>query len=141
MPDASKGPFGSLARLTRQMEIVRNTYAGRVIVIRGFVVTVAGVVVGLLSVAPVVALLILPPFLLGLGGFVAMLGLAAARQRASVLADERLSAAAGQVFAGVRDVVACGTEEEAAIATASASAASGEGTANPVTEYNTSRRT
>jgi ATP-binding cassette subfamily C protein len=79
------------------VEVVRDTYAGLVIIIRGFVVTVAGVVVGLLSIAPVVALLILPPFLLGLGGFVAILGLAAAR--ASVLADERLSAAAGQVFA------------------------------------------
>jgi ATP-binding cassette subfamily C protein len=105
---------GALARLTRQVEIVRDTYAGLVIVIRGFVVTVVGVVVGLLSVAPVVALLILPPFLLGLAGFVATLGLAAARQRVSVLADERLSAAAGQVFGGVRDVVACGAEDSAA---------------------------
>ena len=43
-----------------------------------------------------------------------MLGLAAARQRASVLADERLGDAAGSVFAGVRDVTACGTEDTAA---------------------------
>lgn len=111
---AGEPDHGALARLTRQVEIVRDTYAGLVIVIRGFVVTVVGVVVGLLSVAPVVALLILPPFLLGLVGFVATLGLAAARQRTSVLADERLSAAAGQVFAGVRDVVACGAEDSAA---------------------------
>ena len=111
---AGRPDHGALARLTRQVEIVRDTYAGLVIVIRGFIVTVVGVVVGVLSVAPAVALLILPPFLLGLAGFVAMLGLAAARQRASVLADERLSAAAGQVFAGVRDVVACGTEQQSA---------------------------
>jgi ATP-binding cassette subfamily C protein len=111
---AGEPDHGALARLTRQVEIVRDTYAGLVIVIRGFIVTFVGVVVGLLSVAPVVALLILPPFLLGLAGFVATLGLAAARQRASVLADERLSAAAGQVFAGVRDVVACGAEDSAA---------------------------
>jgi ATP-binding cassette, subfamily C, bacterial len=110
---AGRPDRGAIARLTRQVEIVRDTYAGLVIVVRGFLVTVVGVVVGLLSVAPVVALLILPPFLLGLAGFVAMLGLAAARQRASVLADERLSDAAGQVFAGVRDVAACGTEESA----------------------------
>ncbi|MCA1655000.1 MAG: ABC transporter ATP-binding protein/permease [Pseudonocardiaceae bacterium] len=105
---------GALARLTRQVEIVRDTYAGLVIVIRGFVVTVVGVVIGLLSVAPVIGLLILPPFLLGLVGFVAVLGIAAARQRASVLADEHLSAAAGQVFAGTRDVAAGGTEAAAA---------------------------
>lgn len=105
---------GVLARLTRQVEIVRDTYAGLVIVVRGFVVTVVGVVVGLLSVAPVIGLLILPPFLLGLIGFVAILGVAAARQRASVLADERLSATASQVFAGTRDVTAGGTENTAA---------------------------
>lgn len=111
---AGRPDRGALARLTRQVEIVRDTYAGLVIVIRGFLVTVVGVVVGVLSIAPAVALLILPPFLVGLGGFVAILGLAASRQRASVLADERLSAAAEQVFTGVRDVVAGGTEERAA---------------------------
>ncbi len=111
---AGRPDHGALARLTRQVEIVRDTYAGLVIVVRGFVVTVFGVVIGLMSVAPVIALLILPPFLLGLVGFVAILGIAANRQRASVLADERLSAAAEQVFGGVRDVVACGTEHTAA---------------------------
>jgi ATP-binding cassette subfamily C protein len=111
---AGRPDHGALARLTRQVEIVRDTYAGLVIVIRGFLVTIVGVVVGVLSVAPGVALLIVPPFLLGLGGFVATLGMAAERQRVSVLADERLSAAAGRVFAGVRDVAAGGTEAEAA---------------------------
>jgi ATP-binding cassette, subfamily B, bacterial RamB/AmfA len=110
---AERPDHGALARLTRQVEVVRDTYAGLVIVIRGFLVTVVGVVVGVLSLAPAVALLILPPFVLGLGGFVAMLGLAATRQRAAVFADERLSAAAGQVFAGMRDVVATGTEQQA----------------------------
>jgi ATP-binding cassette subfamily C protein len=105
---------GALARLTRQVEIVRDTYAGLVIVVRGFLVTVVGVVIGSLSVAPVIALLILPPFVIGLLGFLSVLGLAAARQRASVLADERLSDAADRVFSGTRDVAACGTEAEAA---------------------------
>jgi ATP-binding cassette subfamily C protein len=111
---AGRPDRGALARLTRQVEIVRDTYAGLVVVVRGFLVTVVGVVVGLLSVAPVIGLLILPPFVLGLIGFVAMLGLAAARQRASVLADERLGDAADSVFAGARDVSAGGTEAAAA---------------------------
>ncbi|MFC4855164.1 ATP-binding cassette domain-containing protein [Actinophytocola glycyrrhizae] len=105
---------GALARLTRQVEIVRDTYAGLVIVVRGFLVTVVGVVVGSLSIAPVIALLILPPFLLGLLAFLAVLGVAAARQRVSVLADERLSDAADRVFSGVRDISACGTQDTAA---------------------------
>jgi ATP-binding cassette subfamily C protein len=82
--------------------------------VRGFVVTVVGVVVGLLSVAPTIVLLILPPFLLGVGAFLATLGMSAARQRAAVVADERLARATGSVLAGTRDVVASGAEEYAA---------------------------
>ncbi|MGH3793965.1 MAG: ABC transporter transmembrane domain-containing protein [Pseudonocardiaceae bacterium] len=105
---------GALARLTRQVEIVRDTYAGLLVVIRSFVVTVIGVVAGVLSLAPTLALLILPPFLLGAAAFVATLGMSAARQRASVLADERLATTAGSVLAATRDVVASGAEEHAA---------------------------
>lgn len=105
---------GALARLTRQVEIVRDSYAGLLVVVRSFVVTVVGVVIGLLSVAPVIVLLILPPFVLGLGLFLGTLGLSASRQRAAVLADERLSGMAGAVLAGARDVVAVGAERYAA---------------------------
>jgi ATP-binding cassette subfamily C protein len=105
---------GAVARLTRQAEIVRDTYAGLIVILRGFLVTVIGVVIGLLSLSPVIALLILPSFLLGFGLFVATLGMSAARQRAAVLADERLAASATAVLGGVRDVVACGTESHAA---------------------------
>jgi ATP-binding cassette subfamily C protein len=105
---------GALSRLTRQIEVVRDTYAGLLVVIRGFAVTVTGVVLGLLAVDPAIALLVLPPFLLGVVAFGATLGIAAARQRASVHADERLATAAGTVFAGIRDIVATGTEGYAA---------------------------
>jgi ATP-binding cassette, subfamily B, bacterial RamB/AmfA len=111
---AGRTDQGALARLTRQVEIVRDTYAGLLVAVRGFLVTSVGVGLGLVSIAPVVALLILPPFLLGLGAFVAILGMAAARQRASVLADERLADAAGTVLAGTRDIVATGSEAHAA---------------------------
>jgi ATP-binding cassette subfamily C protein len=105
---------GALARLTRQVEIVRDTYAGLLVVIRGFLVAVVGVVVGLLSISPIVVLLIVPPFLVGLAMFLATLGLSASRQRASILADERLATTASSVLAGARDVVASGAEKHAA---------------------------
>jgi ATP-binding cassette subfamily C protein len=105
---------GALARLTRQVEIVRDTCAGLIVVLRGFLVTFVGVVAGLLSIAPLVAALIVPPFLLGLGAFAATLGMAADRQRRAVLAEERLAGTAGAVLAGTRDVVATGAEEHAA---------------------------
>lgn len=105
---------GALARLTRQVEIVRDTYGGLLVVIRGFLVALVGVVVGLLSLAPIVVLLIVPPFLLGLALFLAILGLSASRQRRSILADERLGNTAGSVLAATRDVVASGAEKHAA---------------------------
>ncbi|MBP2324288.1 ATP-binding cassette subfamily C protein [Kibdelosporangium banguiense] len=105
---------GALARLTRQVEIVRDTFAGLIVVIRSFLITVVGVVIGLLSLQPTIMLLILPPFLIGFIAFLATLGFAAARQRASIMADEKLAAAAGTVLAGTRDIVASGAEEHAA---------------------------
>lgn len=105
---------GAVARLTRQVEVVRDSYAGLLLVTRGFIVTVVGATIGLLSLAPVIALFIAPPFLVGSAAFVACLGLAARRQLASVSADERLAGAASTVMAGARDIIACGAEKHAA---------------------------
>ena len=49
---AGRPDDGAVSRLTRQVEIVRDTYAGLIVVVRGFVVTVIGVAVGLASLAP-----------------------------------------------------------------------------------------
>jgi ATP-binding cassette subfamily C protein len=111
---AGRADDGAVARLTRQVEIVRDAYAGLIVTVRGFAVTAIAAVTGLLSLAPAMALLIVPPFLLGVAAFVATLGLAAGRYRASVRADERLAAAAGTVLAGTRDVAAAGGERHAA---------------------------
>ncbi|MEV6415186.1 ABC transporter ATP-binding protein [Kribbella sp. NPDC051718] len=102
---------GAVARLNRQVEIVRDTFAGLVLVVRSFVVTAIGVVSGLLSLSPLVAALVVPPFLVGFALSFGILGLAAARVRASLRADEELATSAGMVFAGVRDVTAAGAEE------------------------------
>jgi ATP-binding cassette subfamily C protein len=48
---AGRPDDGAVARLTRQVEIVRDSYAGLIVVVRGFLVTVLGVVLGLLSIA------------------------------------------------------------------------------------------
>ncbi|MET0237036.1 MAG: ABC transporter ATP-binding protein [Kibdelosporangium sp.] len=111
---AGRPDEGALARLTRQVEVVRDTYAGLIVVIRSFLITVVGVVIGLLSLSPSIVLLILPPFLIGFVAFLATLGFAAAKQRASIMADERLAGMAGTVLAGTRDIVASGAENHAA---------------------------
>jgi ATP-binding cassette, subfamily C, bacterial len=105
------GDDSAVARLNRQVEIVRDTYAGLVLVLRSFAVTLFGVLTGLLSLAPLVAAFVVPPFLLGFVLSLAVLGMAADRVRASLTADEDLAASAGMVFGGVRDVAAAGTED------------------------------
>lgn len=111
---AGRPDDGAVSRLTRQVEVVRDTFAGLIVAVRGFAVTTVAAVAGLLSLAPVMALLIVPPFLLGVAAVLATLGLAAARYRASLRADERLATVAGAVLAGGRDVVAAGGERQAA---------------------------
>ncbi|GAA1550821.1 ABC transporter ATP-binding protein [Kribbella hippodromi] len=107
------GDDGSVARLNRQVEIVRDTFAGLVLVLRSFAVTLFGVLTGLLSLAPLVAAFVVPPFLIGFALSLAVLGMAADRVRASLAADEELAASAGMVFGGVRDITAAGSEEYA----------------------------
>ncbi len=105
---------GAVSRLTHQVEIVRDSFAGLVLVLRNFAITAGGAVIGMLSIAPVIAALVLPPFLVGLAAFVATLGLAASRQRTYIRADEQLATSAGAVLHGIRDVVATGAERHAA---------------------------
>ncbi|NIK59521.1 ATP-binding cassette domain-containing protein [Kribbella shirazensis] len=105
---------GAVSRLNRQVEIVRDTYAGLILVVRTFVVTVVGVLTGLLSLAPVIALLVVPPFLLGFAASLAILGKAARRVQGSLAADEQLTTSAGTAFSGVRDLTAAGAEDFAA---------------------------
>ncbi|GAB3944487.1 ABC transporter ATP-binding protein [Kribbella albertanoniae] len=107
------GDDSAVARLNRQVEIVRDTYAGLVMVMRSFAVTLFGVLAGLLSLAPMIAAFVVPPFLIGFALSLGMLGMAADRVRASLQADEDLAASAGMVFGGVRDITATGTEEYA----------------------------
>ncbi|MET7278014.1 ABC transporter ATP-binding protein [Kribbella sp. NPDC005582] len=107
------GDDSAVARLNRQVEIVRDTFAGLVLVIRSFAVTLVGVLAGLLSLAPMVAAFVVPPFLVGFALSLGVLGMSADRVRASLQADEDLAAAAGMVFGGVRDITATGTEEYA----------------------------
>jgi len=82
---------------------------------RAMIVTTAGAIAGLISVAGALTVPVLVPVLLALAGFAALLPSLARRQRALTLADEHTSATAGSIVAGVRDIVACGAEPVAAL--------------------------
>lgn len=111
---AGQSDDGAVARLNRQVEVVRDSYGGLLLAARGFAVTVLGVVTGLLSLDPVIAALTVPPFLIGFGASLAILGVAASRVQASIRTGEELAASAGSVFSAVRDVTATGAEDYAA---------------------------
>lgn len=115
LADAVRDPHGAdtavVSRLTQQVEIARDTFAGLVMVSRSFLFTVAGALVGLLSLAPVLLLVVVPPLFVGLGLFCLTLRPMNRRQAAFLTANEDVAESVGAMAAGLRDIAACGAEE------------------------------
>ncbi|MGW2700255.1 ATP-binding cassette domain-containing protein [Streptomyces sp. NPDC001340] len=105
---------GALSGLTQQVEIARDTLAGLVLVSRSFLFTVAGALIGLFSLAPLLLTVVVPPLLAGLCLFAATLRPLARRQEAFLAADEALATELGAVCPGLRDVTAAGAETQVA---------------------------
>ncbi|MFF0968514.1 ATP-binding cassette domain-containing protein [Streptomyces sp. NPDC003703] len=109
---------GALSGLTQQVEIARDTFAGLVLVSRSFVVAAAGALIGLCSLAPLLALVVAPPLVAAIVLFAATLRPLARRQEAYLTADEALAERLGAVCPGLRDVTAFGAEAPVAAALA-----------------------
>ncbi|MFD9439115.1 ATP-binding cassette domain-containing protein [Streptomyces sp. NPDC060006] len=107
---------GALSRLTQQVEIARDTFAGVVMVSRSFVFTAAGALVGLFSLAPLLLLVVGPPLAAGVALFALTLRPLTRRQEAFLVADEELASQLGAVCPGLRDITAAGAEEQVAAA-------------------------
>ncbi|WP_442815572.1 ATP-binding cassette domain-containing protein [Streptomyces sp. NBC_01795] len=106
------GGAGAVSRLTHQVEIARDSFAGLVMVSRSFVFTLAGALAGLFSLAPVLLAVVLPPLAAGLAIFACTLRPLARRQRDFLVADEELAHEVGRTAGALRDVTACGAEDE-----------------------------
>ncbi|MFJ3982097.1 ATP-binding cassette domain-containing protein [Streptomyces fungicidicus] len=104
----------AVSRLTNQVEIARDSFAGLVLTLRSFVFTAAGALLGLLSLDPALLVVVLPPLTGGLALFLATLRPMAAAQRRALAADEALGDHAGRSRAALRDLTAFGTGPEAA---------------------------
>ncbi|MFG1883859.1 ATP-binding cassette domain-containing protein [Micromonospora sp. NPDC049102] len=100
----------AMTRLTHQMEIVRDTFAGLLMVTRGFLFSAGAALLGLLALAPVAAALAAAPLVAGLVVFLAALPAMVTHQRAYVRAGERLGQSAATALAAHRDVLACGAQ-------------------------------
>ena len=105
--------LAGVARLTQQTEIVREALAGILSTLRGFLFSTVGVVAGLASLRPSFMLLVLPPLVVALVGLALIVRAQVAVQREQVLAEERVADMASRVATGLRDVTACGAEDEA----------------------------
>ncbi|MFY1631834.1 ATP-binding cassette domain-containing protein [Solwaraspora sp. WMMB335] len=108
------GDPAAVSRLTHQVETVRDTFAGLIMVVRGFLVAATAALIGLMSLDPLVAALVAAPLVVGLILFAATLPAMAARQRTYVHAGERLGGRATDTIRGHRDVTACGAQTWAA---------------------------
>ncbi|WP_406070796.1 ATP-binding cassette domain-containing protein [Micromonospora sp. NBC_01638] len=100
----------AVTRLTHQMEIIRDTFAGLLMVTRGFLFSAGAALLGLLALAPVVAALAAAPLVVGVVVFLAALPAMVTHQRAYVRAGEQLGQSAAAALAAHRDVLACGAQ-------------------------------
>ncbi|NGO81124.1 ABC transporter ATP-binding protein [Streptomyces sp. YC504] len=108
----------AVSRLTHQVEIARDTLAGLILVLRSFVFTAIGALVGLFVLAPQLLLVVAPPLLAGLILFAATLRPLAHRQERFLAADEAVAGELGRAVGGLRDIRAAGAEHRVAAAAA-----------------------
>lgn len=104
----------SVARVTQQVELVRALVGGLIRTVRPIAVTVIAALAGLVTLAPALLVLVLPPLVAAAVAYPATVRALARRNRAAMFADERVAGAAGRVLSGVRDVTALGARDSAA---------------------------
>jgi ATP-binding cassette subfamily C protein len=107
----------AVARLTQQVEIVRDTFAGVLTIVQSAVFTLVSALIGLSTLLPVTLLLVVPPVVAGLALFLGMVSRSITRQRELILSEEAIAESAAAVGGGLRDIVACGTEDTRAAET------------------------
>lgn len=111
---AGGGAGAGVSRMTGQVESARSLVSALLRSARQFGISLAMAFIGLAALSAPVAAIAFPPVLLTLVLCVPRLRKLALRQRTELLAEERLAAAAGETFDGIRDVLACGARDRAA---------------------------
>ncbi|GIG64909.1 ATP-binding cassette domain-containing protein [Phytomonospora endophytica] len=111
---AGTGDASAVARLTGQVQSVRNLLFALLRTVRQIAFTVLAALVGLALLAPLAAAISAAAVALALGLFALVLPGLARRHRAVLLAGEDVAAEAGTVLHGARDVIAGGATDRAA---------------------------
>jgi ATP-binding cassette, subfamily C, bacterial len=101
----------SVARMTHQAEIVRDSLAGVLMITCTFACTVVSTLAGLVTLLPATLPYVVPPLLASVILLRLLLRPYAARQRAAVLAEESVAAEVARAASAARDITACGAED------------------------------
>jgi ABC-type multidrug transport system fused ATPase/permease subunit len=101
----------SVARMTHQAEIVRDSVAGVLAITCTFACTVVSTLAGLVTLLPATLPYVVPPLLASVILLRLLLRPYAARQRAAVLAEESVAAEVARAASAARDITACGAED------------------------------
>lgn len=110
--DAKPGDAGAVARVTHQAEIVRDSFAGLLMVGFTFALTTASALAGLVALVPAVLPLAMAPMAASLVLFCCLLPSLATWQGRSVVGEEAVADSAATALAGLRDAIACGAEDQ-----------------------------
>jgi len=110
--DSNPGDTGSVARITHQAEIVRDSYAGLLAVSLSFAFTAVSALIGLATLVPAVLPFAVVPLAVSLALFCGLLPAFATRQRRSLAGEEAVAESAAGALAGLRDAIACGAEDQ-----------------------------
>ncbi len=103
----------AVARLTRQVELVREAAGSLLAVVCRFAFSFVGVCIGTLTLDPTAALLVFAPVSVGVGCYGVSLRGVVRAQMSSTLATESLAHEAWRISAGLRDITAYGLEDPA----------------------------
>jgi ATP-binding cassette, subfamily C, bacterial len=103
---------GAVARITQQAEIVRDCFAGLLAIGFTFALTAASAIIGLVALMPAALPLVVLPMAVSLALFCWLLPSYAAWQGRSVIGEEAVADSAAAALAGLRDVIACGAEDQ-----------------------------
>ncbi|HTZ22794.1 MAG TPA: ABC transporter ATP-binding protein [Streptosporangiaceae bacterium] len=110
--DPDRPDTRAVARITHQAEIVRDCLAGLLAVGLTFAFTALSALAGLGTLVPAVLPFTVVPLATSLALFWCLLPRLARLQRRSVLAEEAVADSAGAALAGLRDVIACGAQDQ-----------------------------
>ncbi|MGW4383574.1 ATP-binding cassette domain-containing protein [Kitasatospora sp. NPDC004531] len=103
----------AVARITRQVEAVRDGLAGQLLLVSHLVLTLAAVVAGTAALAPAALVPVGAPLLLSLVAFAALTPRMARRQRELFGTEEEFTASALRTMTALRDLTACGAQQRA----------------------------